>query len=76
MFICILMLVIWFTLTLINTNSKKDVLDLVTNNYLFSTTDKFVGGTTSSDTLFKCINKLFIGFDTMDIRDLSIFSNK
>ena len=66
-FSSILLLVIRFTLPTINTESTKDVLNLVTNNDLSTITNEFVRCSTLGNTVFQCIYKLLVSFNTIDV---------
>jgi hypothetical protein len=65
-----------FTLPIINAEGAKDISDLVTDYGLATVTNEFQRGTTSDDVVFQSVVKLFVCINAIDISDLSASANK
>jgi hypothetical protein len=72
----IVVLLMRFTLPIINTEGAKDVSNLMTDDGLAAVTNQFQEGTTLDDVVFQCVDKLFVCLNTIDISDLGASANK
>jgi hypothetical protein len=70
------MLLVGFTLPVVNTEGAEDVSNLMADKGLTTVTDEFQRGTMLDDVLFQCVDKLFICINAIDISDLSVNYNK
>ena len=72
----ILMLIMRFTLPIIDAVSMQDFLDLVVYLYLGAVADKLGWGSPCPDSVFQSIDELPIGFDGINISDKGFDTNK
>jgi hypothetical protein len=72
----ILVLLMRFTLPIVNAEGAKNISNLVTDNGLAAVTNQFHGGTTLDDVIFQCVDKLFVCLNAIDISDLGVSANK
>ena len=72
----ILVLLMRFTLPIINTEGAKDISNLMTDDGLAAVTNQFHGGTTLNDVVFQCVDKLFVCLNAIDVSDLGVSANK
>jgi hypothetical protein len=72
----ILVLLMRFTLPIINTEGAKDISNLMTDDGLAAVINQFQGGTMLDDVVFQCVDKLFVCLNAIDISDLGAGANK
>ena len=63
----VLVLLVGFTLPITNHERPEDVLDTATDFHLCTVADKFGGGTTATDHIFKCVDEGTISFQRVYI---------
>jgi hypothetical protein len=71
----ILVLLMGFTLPVVNPKGTKDVCNLVADNGLTTVTNEFQGGTMLDDFVLQCVTKLFIRLNPINISDFSVDSS-
>ena len=72
----VLMLVMRFTLPVIDTVGAQDFLDLIADLYLGAIANKLSRGASCPDLVFQGIDELLISFDGIDISDEGFNADK
>jgi hypothetical protein len=72
----ILVLLMRFTLPIINSEGTKDIGNLMTDYGLATVTNELQWGTMLDDVVFQSVDKLFVCLYAVDISDLSASANK
>jgi hypothetical protein len=72
----VLVVLMRFTLPIINTEGAKDISNLLTDDGLAAVTNQFQGGTTLDGVVFQGVDKLFVCLNAIDISDLGASANK
>jgi hypothetical protein len=65
-----------FTLPIVNAEGSKDISNLMTDYGLATVTNEFQWGTTLDDVVFQSVEKLFVCLNAIDISDLGASANK
>jgi hypothetical protein len=70
------MLLMRFTLPIVNAKGAKDISNFMTDYGLATVTKEFQGGTTLDDVVSQSVDKLFLCLNSIDISDLGASANK
>jgi hypothetical protein len=65
-----------FTLPIVNAEGAKDISNLMTDYDLDAVTNELQWGTTLDDVVFQGVDKLFVCLNAIDISDLGTSANK
>jgi hypothetical protein len=71
-----LMLLVTFTLPIVNAETAENICYFMAKNGLATVTDELKGGTTLDNVIFQCVDELLVCLNAIDISDLGVHTNK